>query len=91
MNALQKKPPDLFRKKRCFAKFSRKHLYQGHVSACNFSKKETLAQVFSCEFREIYNNTFLTKHFRTNPSGSNAEKNMSKVTDKKNRQVYGIC
>ena len=26
--------------------------------ACNFNKKETLAQVFSCEFCEISNNTF---------------------------------
>ena len=26
--------------------------------ACNFIKKETLAQVFSCEFCEIVNNTF---------------------------------
>ena len=26
--------------------------------ACNFIKKEILAQVFSCEFREISNNTF---------------------------------
>ena len=27
--------------------------------ACNFIKKETLAQVFSCKFCEIYKNTFL--------------------------------
>ena len=27
--------------------------------ACNFIKKETLAQVFSCEFCEISKNTFL--------------------------------
>ena len=30
--------------------------------ACNFSKKETLAQVFSCEFDEIFKNTFFTEH-----------------------------
>ena len=29
--------------------------------ACNFIKKETLAQVFSCEFCEISKNTFLQK------------------------------
>ena len=29
------------------------------MSACNFIKKETLAQVFSCEFCEISKNTFL--------------------------------
>ena len=28
------------------------------LQACNFIKKETLAQVFSCEFCEISNNTF---------------------------------
>ena len=30
--------------------------------ACNFIKKETLAQVFSCEFWEISKNTFFTEH-----------------------------
>ena len=30
--------------------------------ACNFTKKETLAQVFSCEFCEISKNTF---YYRT--------------------------
>ena len=28
----------------------------------NFIKKETLARVFSCEFCEIFKNTFLTEH-----------------------------
>ena len=28
------------------------------LQACNFIKKETLAQVFSCEFQEIFKNTF---------------------------------
>ena len=32
--------------------------------ACNLIKKETLAQVFSCEFCEIPKNTFFTEHFR---------------------------
>ena len=30
--------------------------------ACNFIKKETLAQVFSCEFCEISKNTLSTEH-----------------------------
>ena len=30
--------------------------------ACNSIKKETLAQVFSCEFCEISKNTFFTEH-----------------------------
>ena len=29
------------------------------AEVCNFIKKETLAEVFSCEFCEIYKNTFL--------------------------------
>ena len=31
--------------------------------ACNFTKKEALAQVFSCEFCKIFKNTFFTEHF----------------------------
>ena len=31
-------------------------------SACNFIKKETLAQVFSCEFRQTSMNTFFIEH-----------------------------
>ena len=52
------------------AKFTGKHLCQrlffNKVAglAWNFIKKESLAQVFSCEFCEIYNNTFL---YRTTP------------------------
>ena len=30
--------------------------------ACNFIKKDTLAQVFSCEFCEIFKNTFFTEY-----------------------------
>ena len=47
-----------------FAKFTGKHLCQGlffNKVACqtrNFIKKETLAQVFFCEFCEISKNTF---------------------------------
>ena len=33
--------------------------------ACNFIKKEALAQVFACEFCEIFKNTFCTEHLRT--------------------------
>ena len=32
---------------------------------CNFLKKESLAQVFSCEFCEISKNTFYTEHLQT--------------------------
>ena len=33
--------------------------------ACNFIKKETLAQVSFCEFCKISKNTSFTEHFRT--------------------------
>ena len=36
--------------------------------ACNFIKKESLAQVFSCECCEISKNTFFTEHVWTTAS-----------------------
>ena len=36
----------------------------------NFIKKETLGQLFSCEFCEISKNTFLTDHLKEPPSES---------------------
>ena len=36
--------------------------------ACNFIKKEALAQVLSCEFCEIFKNTFFTEHLWTTAS-----------------------
>ena len=35
------------------------------AEVCNFTKKETLAQVFSCEFYEISKSTFSTEHLWT--------------------------
>ena len=52
--------PEVFCKKgalRNFTKFTGKHL---RPKACNFIKKETLAQVLSCEFCEISKKTFFT-------------------------------
>ena len=40
--------------------------------ACNFIKKETLAQVFSCEFREIFKNTYF---YRILPVAASVEIN----------------
>ena len=48
-----------------FTNFTGKHLCQSLLFskvrpyACNFIKKETLALAFSCEFCEIFKNTFL--------------------------------
>ena len=55
-----------------FANLSRQHLCQSlffsnvdNVAdlASNITEKETPAQVFSCEFGEIFKNTFFTEHF----------------------------
>ena len=45
---------------RNFTKFTGKYLCQSLYfnKVCNFIKKETLAQVFSCELYEISSNTF---------------------------------
>ena len=37
--------------------------------ACNFIKKVTLAQVFSCEFCKIFKNTYSTEQLQTTASG----------------------
>ena len=41
---------------------------QRKPEACNFIKKETLAQVFSCEFCEFSKNIFFTEHLWTTVS-----------------------
>ena len=54
-------PPKVFCKKGVL----RKHLCQSlnfNFKACNFIKKDTLAQVFSCEFCKISKNKFFTEH-----------------------------
>ena len=40
-----------------------------NAQACNFMKKESLAQVFFCEFCKISKNTFFTEHVWTTASG----------------------
>ena len=55
---------------RNFAKLTGKHRPQ----SCNFIKKETLAQVYSCEFCEISKNTFFTEHLWATASGFHIKK-----------------
>ena len=43
-----------------FTKFAGKHEYQSLFFV--EVEKETLVQVFSCKFCEIYKNTFFTEH-----------------------------
>ena len=52
---------------RNFIEFPRKHLYQSLffnkvAGLCNFIRKDSLAQVLSCEFCEISKNTFYREH-----------------------------
>ena len=58
-----------------FAKLTEKHLCQclffnkvAGLKTATLIKKETLAQVFSCEFSEIFKNVFFTEHLRTTAS-----------------------
>ena len=54
-------PPEVFYKKtvnKDIAKFTGKHLCQN----------ETVVQVFSCEFCDIFKNTFFIEHLRTTAS-----------------------
>ena len=56
-------PPEEFYKKgvvKNFAKFTGKHLRQSLFlnKVAGLIKKEILPQVFSCEFREAFKNTF---------------------------------
>ena len=46
----------------CHDKNSRQTLANHRPEVCNFIKKETLAEVFSCEFCKICKNTF---YYRT--------------------------
>ena len=52
-----------------FEKFTGKQLCQClFLIIFFFIKKETLAQVFSCEFREIFKKAFFTEHLRASAS-----------------------
>ena len=48
---------------------SEKGVLRNFVS-CNFIKKETLAQAFSCKFFEIYKNTCFTEHLQPTASAN---------------------
>ena len=77
---LLQKPPEVFYKKsvlKNFVKFTGKHL---RPEACNFIKKETLAQVFPCEFYEISKNTFFIEHLWTTASVIRIKANFPFVT-----------
>ena len=64
----QKQPPEVFYEKRCSSKICKIH-GKATVAESPFIRKETLAQVFSCEFCKISKNTFFTEHLRATASG----------------------
>ena len=80
-NIIQKQPPQVLYKKgvlRDFGKFTGKHLCQSlflnkvpglRPKACNFIKREILAQVFSCEFCKMFKNTSFTEDLQTSKYG----------------------
>ena len=47
--------------KRCPQKSCKIHKKIPVPQACNFTKKETLAQAFFCEFCEIFKSTFIAE------------------------------
>ena len=51
-----------------FKKGTPKQIASNQPVSCNFVKKETLAQLFSCEFQEISKNIFFTEHLRATAS-----------------------
>ena len=63
-------PPEVLCKKKSFWKFRKIHRKTPvpEPEACNFIQKETLGQVFSCEFWQISKNTFFTEHLWTTVS-----------------------
>ena len=80
---LQKQWPEEFYEKgvlKNFAKFTEKT----ESEACNFIKKETLAQVLSCEFCKILKNTFFTEHLQATAfysSNGKMQRQVSCVSD----------
>ena len=58
----QKQPLEVFHKKMLLSEIPQ------NSQVCNFIKKETMAQVFSCEFCEISKNAFFTEHLRATAS-----------------------
>ena len=83
MSTYRSRRPEVFFKKgvlRNFTKFTRKHLYQNlffnkrNFIKTDFIKKEAQAQVFSCEFSEIFKNGFF---YRTPLVAASEGKNFS--------------
>ena len=85
--------PEVFCKKgvlRNFAKFTGKHLCQSLflIEACNFIKKETLAQAFVCEFCEFSKDTFF---YRTPPVAASQQLLLSVPRNSVSKTSWNCC
>ena len=65
-----------------FAKFAGKNLNQSLFFNCDFIKKETLAQVFSCKFYEEFKNTFFSSTTLVNTSETQIQKRLFQMASK---------
>ena len=78
ISIIQKQPSEVFFKKRCSSNFRKTHtkipvpesLFKKVAGArpVTLLKRETLSQVFPCEFCKISKNTFFTEHLRVTAS-----------------------
>ena len=79
----QEHPPEVFYKKyvfKNFAKFTGKQLWQSLFFNKVAGEEETLMEVFSCEFCEIFKNTLFTEHLRVTAFVQKKEKKNSKCS-----------
>ena len=76
-----------------FAKFLGKHLCQSLLfdKVAVLRKKETLTRVFSCEFCEIFKNTFFTEHLWTTASKHQISTRVNQKKTKSSRNDYVMC
>ena len=72
IHQLQKQPPEVFLE----------------IQACNFIKKATLTQVFSCEFCEISKNTFFIEHLWATASTIKQMRNWQLIGKRKKSGLF---
>ena len=80
----QEHPPEVFYKKyvfKNFAKFTGKQLWQSLFFNKVAGEEETLMEVFSCEFCQIFKNTLFTEHLRVTAFVQKKEKKNSKCSN----------
>ena len=97
---IQKQPPEVFYEKRYSQKFCKVHrktpvsesfLTKLQAQACNFIKKETLAQVFSYEVCKISKNTFFAEHIQATASAHVKNLVLFLILESVNMIIVLIC